>query len=58
MTEETVGDRPGWEEACRREAAIRDLLNRHPNRLKVAAVDDVAWELGVSRASVKAGVGL
>ena len=21
---------PAWEEACRREAAIRDLLGRHP----------------------------
>lgn len=52
MAEESLEDRPGWEEACRREAAIRDLLNRHPNRLKVAAVDDAAWELGVSRATL------
>ena len=45
-------DRPGWDEACRRQAAIRDLLSRYPERLSVAAVDDVAWELGVSRATL------
>src|SRR5262249_6243180 len=42
--------RPGWEEAYRREAAIRDLIQKYPKRLMVAAVDDVAWELGVGRA--------
>lgn len=52
MAAEDAEDRPGWDEACRREAAIRNLLNRHPKRLKVAAVDDVAWELGVSRATL------
>jgi len=45
-------DRRNWAEACCREAAIRDLLNRYPKRLKVRAVDDVAWELGVSRATL------
>jgi putative transposase len=44
MAEENVDDRPGWEEACRREAAIRDLINRYPKRLTVTAVDEVAWE--------------
>ena len=52
MAEENAEDLPGWEEACRREAAIRDLLNRHPKRLKAAAVDGVAWELGVSRTTL------
>lgn len=52
MAEESVEDRPGWDETCRREAAIRDLINRYPKRLMVAAVDDVAWELGVSRATL------
>ena len=33
---------PAWEEACRREDAIRDLLRHHPQRLTHAAVDDVA----------------
>jgi putative transposase len=52
MAEESTEDRPGWDEACRREAAIRDLLHRFPKRLRITAVDDVAWELGVSRATL------
>jgi putative transposase len=52
MDEESVEDRAGWDEACRREAAIRTLINRYPKRLMVTAVDDVAWELGVSRATL------
>ena len=51
MAEEDEEDRPDWAEACRREAAIRDLLKRYPKRLKGRAVDDVAWELGISRAT-------
>ena len=48
-----VGDgEPDWDEACRREEAIRDLLRRHPQRLTHAAVDDVAGQLGLSRASL------
>ncbi len=43
---------PAWEEACRREDAIRDLLHRHPQRLTVAMVDGVAGQLGMSRASL------
>jgi putative transposase len=39
-------------EACRREAAIRDLLNRYPKRLSINVVEAVAWELGVSRATL------
>ena len=42
----------GWDEACRREAAIRDLLNRYPKRLSINVVEAVAWELGVSRATL------
>jgi hypothetical protein len=34
-----------------REEAIRELLRRHPERLTVKAVEDVAWELGLSRAT-------
>jgi len=52
MADGTDEERRGWNEACRREVAIRDLLNRYPGHLKVAAVDDVAWELGVSRATL------
>lgn len=52
MVGEGVEDRRNWAETCRREAAIRDLLNRYPKRLKGRAVDHVAWELGVSRATL------
>lgn len=45
-------DDPVWEEACRREEAIRGLLCRNPKRLTYVAVDDVASELGVSRITV------
>ncbi len=49
-----VGDerQAGWHVACRREAAIRDLPNRYPKRLRISVVEDVAWELGVSRATL------
>ena len=40
-----------WEEACRREEAIRDLLGRNPAGLKGRDVADLAWELGLSRAT-------
>jgi putative transposase len=53
-----MGDRQGeddaekrWEEACRREEAIRDLLSRNPDGLKGRDVTDLAWELGLSRAT-------
>lgn len=52
MVGEGAENWPGWDEACQREAAIRDLINRYPKRLRVAVVDDVAWELGVSRATL------
>lgn len=45
-------DDPAWEEACRREEAIRELLRRYPKSLTYAAVDKVAAELGVSRMTV------
>ena len=45
-------DQAGWDEACRREAAIRDLLNRYPKRLRISVVEAVAWELEVSRATL------
>jgi hypothetical protein len=31
MAESGDEDRAGWDEACRREAAIPDLLNRYPS---------------------------
>jgi putative transposase len=43
----------GWLEACRREEAIRKLLGRSEGRrLKMGDVEDVALELGVSRATL------
>jgi putative transposase len=42
-----------WAEGCRRETAIRELLKRHEGkRLNSSDVADVAWELGVSRATL------
>ena len=35
-----------YEEACRREGAIRHLLSRNPEGLKGRDVTDLAWELG------------
>ena len=40
-----------WEEACRREEAIRDLMGRNPDGLKGRDVTELAWELGLSRAT-------
>src|SRR5271166_6115771 len=40
-----------WKEACRREEPIRDLLSRNPDGLKGRDVADLAWELGLSRAT-------
>src|SRR5258708_9862423 len=41
-----------WDEACRREGAMRDLLRRRPEVVKGRDVADLAWELGLSRATV------
>ena len=42
-----------WLEGCSREEAISGLLERHGDqRLSIADVDEVAWELGVSRATL------
>ena len=51
MSDDGAEDDLAWNEACRREEAIRELLRRHPKRLTVRAVEDVAWELGLSRAT-------
>ena len=47
------GKQRAWLEGCRREEAISGLLKRHGDkRLSIADVDEVAWELGVSRATL------
>ena len=52
MSDGVAEDDLAWTEACRREEAIRTLLLRHPDRLKRQSVEDVAWELGLSRATL------
>ena len=49
MSDDSSEDSLAWTEACRREQAIRDLLRRYPGRMTKSAVEDVAWELGISR---------
>ncbi|WP_348628655.1 helix-turn-helix domain-containing protein [Mesorhizobium sp. M1A.F.Ca.IN.022.07.1.1] len=46
------GERVRWNEACRREEAIRKLLKRYPKRLSGQAVAGLAWELDLSRATL------
>jgi putative transposase len=42
-----------WAVGCRRETAICELLKCHEGkRLKSSDVADVAWELGISRATL------
>jgi putative transposase len=53
MSNDVAEDDTAWMEACRREEAIRELLRRYPDRLTVRAVEDVASELGLSRATPK-----
>jgi putative transposase len=45
--------RRAWLEGCKREEAISGLLERHGDkRLSMTDVDEVAWELGVSRSTL------
>lgn len=41
-----------WREGIRRHEAIRELLNRHEGPLRLTDVKDVAWDLGVSQATL------
>ena len=41
-----------WREGFRRHEAIRSLLERHAGLLRTADVKDVAWDLGVSQATL------
>jgi len=55
--EERVSDddekQRAWFEGCRREEAICGLLERHGDkRLSMTDVDEMAWELGVSRSTL------
>lgn len=52
MSGEFAEDDPAWIEACRREEAIRDLLRCYPDRMTRRAVEEVAWQLGLSRTTL------
>ena len=41
-----------WREGRRRHEAIRGFLERHAGLLRTAEVRDVAWDLGVSQATL------
>jgi putative transposase len=49
---ESLEDTVRWAEGLRRHDAIRALLERHNGLLKNSDVRDVAWELGVSQATI------
>lgn len=57
MDETTQRSELEWEGACRREDAIRTLLNREPAGLSTEAVEAVAAELGISRATLYRMIG-
>jgi transcriptional regulator of acetoin/glycerol metabolism len=41
-----------WAEGCRRHELIRKLVGRNGDRLPKSEIADVAWELGISRATL------
>ena len=49
---ETPEETAAWREGIRRHEAIRELLNRHEGPLRLTDVKDVAWDLGVSQATL------
>ncbi len=52
MTDKAPREEREWEEACRREDAIRTLLNRRTLALSAKEVEEAAVELGISRATL------
>ena len=52
MNDEAERDERDWEEACRREDAIRTLLTGRTSTLTAKEVEAVAVELGLSRATL------
>ena len=52
MIDEAEQDERDWEEACRREDAIRTLLTGRTSTLTAKEVEAVAVELGLSRATL------
>ena len=49
MSDAAAEKDPVWAKACRREEVVRDLLRSYPGRMTKSAVEEVAWELGLSR---------
>ena len=49
---ETPEETAAWREGIRRHEAIRELLNCHEGPLRLTDVKDVAWDLGVSQATL------
>ena len=52
MSDAAAEKDPVWTKACRREEAVRDLLRSYPGRMTKSAVEEVAWELGLSRTTL------
>ena len=52
MSDETAREERDWEEACRREDAIRALLNGRTSTLTAKEVEEIVVELGLSRATL------
>ena len=55
---ETPEETAAWREGIRRHEAIRELLKRHDGPLRLTDVKDVAWDLGVSQATLYRLIGV
>jgi putative transposase len=55
---ETPEETAAWREGIRRHEAIRGLLNRHEGPLRLTDVRNVAWDLGVSQATLYRLIGV
>jgi putative transposase len=55
---ETPEETAAWREGIRRHEAIRELLDRHEGPLRLTDVKDVAWDLGVSQATLYRLIGV
>jgi len=52
MNDEGARKEQEWEEACRREDAIRALIGQRSSALSAKEVEKTAHELGISRATL------
>lgn len=58
MSETDPEDAANWEEACRREDAVRKFVLRRDDNRRRATVKEFARELGLSRATVYRMIGI